>query len=109
MKYIPKTWGFEIVLVNTELYCAKLLFCLRGKTSSEGRYHYHPIKDETFVGLLGELMLDTEYYPNVLLRSLEEYRIGPNVKHRFTSRTTFCLILEVSTTDRETDSIRCEK
>ena len=103
-----KDWGFELTLVNNEKYCGKLLLVMFGKWSSGGRFHYHKIKDETFVVLMGSLVLEIEGYMPNRLKSLDTYRIKPGVKHKFTSGTPFCLFLEVSTTDREEDSIREE-
>ena len=40
-----KGWGYENWLVNTELYCGKILHFNHGKQCS---LHYHKIKDETF-------------------------------------------------------------
>ena len=54
IKIVPKGWGFEKWIVNTELYCGKLLHFNMGKRCS---WHYHKIKDETFYVQSGELLL----------------------------------------------------
>ena len=43
--YVKKTWGFELWFANTAEYCGKLLVVEHGKWSSEGKFHYHEIKD----------------------------------------------------------------
>ena len=40
---VPKGWGNEIIFVNNELYCGKLLCFKAGAAFS---MHYHMIKDE---------------------------------------------------------------
>jgi mannose-6-phosphate isomerase-like protein (cupin superfamily) len=43
MKFVPKSWGYELWIVNNDLYCGKILFVKKGQWLS---YHYHRIKDE---------------------------------------------------------------
>jgi quercetin dioxygenase-like cupin family protein len=45
MKFVPKGWGYELWIVNHDLYCGKLLKFVKGKKCS---LHYHKNKDETF-------------------------------------------------------------
>ena len=45
IKFVSKNWGFEKIIVNTPLYCGKLLFIAAKKKTS---LHYHNRKDETF-------------------------------------------------------------
>lgn len=104
---IVKPWGFEVVLVNNELYCSKLILVMREKWSTAGRFHYHKVKDETFIVLIGSLVLEIEGYLPNRLKSLATYRIKPGIKHKFTAGSPFCLFLEVSTHDSEDDNIRC--
>ena len=42
---IPKGWGEELILVNNELYCGKLLIF---RKDSKFSMHYHMKKDETW-------------------------------------------------------------
>ena len=44
-KIVPKGWGYEKWICNTEEYCGKLLHIIKGKQCS---WHYHKLKDETF-------------------------------------------------------------
>ena len=48
IKIVPKGWGYEKWIVNTEEYCGKLLHLIKGKKCS---WHYHTLKDETFYAI----------------------------------------------------------
>jgi len=106
-KYVEKLWGYEIWFENNELYCGKKIFCRNRVWSSEGDYHYHPIKDETFYVLSGVLELDIEGHTTFLSDGASR-RIPPGTKHRFRSDTDECIFIEVSTSHCDTDSIRCK-
>jgi quercetin dioxygenase-like cupin family protein len=57
---IPKGWGHEIIFVNNEKYCGKLLVFKQGCSFS---MHYHMIKQETWYVQKGKFMftwIDTE-------------------------------------------------
>jgi quercetin dioxygenase-like cupin family protein len=54
IKHVPKGWGYEKWIVNTEEYCGKLLFFDEGKRCS---WHYHNLKDETFYLQSGRILL----------------------------------------------------
>lgn len=117
LNFFPKTWGYELVFANNEEYCGKKLFVKNGLWSSDGNFHYHKKKDETFFVIEGILKLDfcrTENYYD--LQSISLYpgdfiRLLPYTRHRFTSISNEplygCKFIEVSTTDEETDSYRC--
>ena len=107
-----KTWGEEEWFENNGEYCGKLLTIYNGKWSSEGKFHYHKIKDETFYIVSGSLRLDIEIDGNIrnlVLESSTSFRVEPGVKHRFTSfgPEPKCEFIEVSTTHRDDDSYRC--
>lgn len=62
IKLVPKGWGFEKWIVNTEKYCGKLLYFVKNKKCS---LHYHKIKDETFYIRSGKVRI---YYSDDLLK-----------------------------------------
>ena len=107
MKIVEKLWGWERWIENNELYCLKELVCTGGIWTSKGKYHYHPIKDETFYIVEGQLELDIEGTASIFSKG-DVIRIKPNTKHRFRSRGAHCKFMEVSTTHCDTDSIRCK-
>ncbi len=111
MDKVIKTWGWEHWFANTDDYCGKLIYVECGKYSSEGLYHFHKIKDETFHVLDGDLRL--EYYvegirTKILLQHGDSFRVHPGTKHRFTAGPSGCTFVEVSTTHSDSDSYRCE-
>lgn len=105
-KTVNKNWGYETWFENNELYCGKKLVCKDQVWSSDGWYHYHPKKDETFFVIEGSLVLDIEGRSAVLTEGVSK-RILPNTRHRFRSLgKAKCVFIEVSTTHCDTDSIR---
>jgi mannose-6-phosphate isomerase-like protein (cupin superfamily) len=106
-----KTWGEELWFANNEKYCGKLLTVRQNQWSSEGRFHYHKIKDETFFVVRGDLILDYVGDDNTFYRikipELGSFRVPPGMKHRFTASSDRCEFIEVSTTHAEEDSYRC--
>ena len=110
--HVEKTWGYEIWFANTPEYCGKLLGVEPDKWSSEGKFHYHEIKDETFFVVEGILTLDIAKengeYERLTLYENDSYRVMPGVKHRFTSGgPNLCKFVEASTHHEESDSYRC--
>ena len=52
---IDKGWGNELIIVNNEKYCGKILFFKRGCKFS---MHYHIIKQETWYVQSGSFIFD---------------------------------------------------
>jgi hypothetical protein len=128
-----KSWGFEYWFVNNSKYCGKIIQVRGGKWSSYGAFHYHKVKDETFLVLSGTLLIDVLSLSNTSRESIglknilqfknEEYiesrivhrymlspyqylRIRPGVLHRFSALNQEALFTETSTTHKEEDSYR---
>lgn len=111
MEKVPKSWGYEHWFVNTSRYCGKLLSIENGKWSSNGAYHYHKMKDETFFIIEGTLRLDyvtnEGEFKTVFLDKYDSFRVEQLMKHRFTAASTGgCKFIEASTTHRDSDSYR---
>lgn len=111
-KVVNKSWGYEIWFDNNELYCGKLLSVDQNKWSSNGKFHYHKLKMETFYIISG--ILDLDYIDDnnnkvsVKLVEGEAFRVTPGMKHRFSSSIpSGCKFIEVSTTHSDDDSYRC--
>lgn len=108
--YVVKPWGTETIFENNALYCGKTIVIRPGETSSEGKFHYHKEKTETFHVLAGRLLLDI--YDRAINRVRTErlqpgdsYRILTGVSHRFRGEEpSGCRFLEVSTTHKDNDS-----
>jgi mannose-6-phosphate isomerase-like protein (cupin superfamily) len=134
MHIVPKTWGREKWLANTELYCGKELVVKPQGTCS---IHYHIIKDETFAVIDGNVLIET--YPHgkaewrdidpstdprsetellkllgppqidILRIGTDSIRIPPGLPHRFRGLTRGdrdSSIIETSTTHFDEDSYR---
>lgn len=102
MHKIKKTWGYEDWLENNELYCLKILHS-NGIWSSGGKFHYHKVKDETFVVVEGTMLLDLKDKRYKLSEGMK-IRIKPLTRHRFKAFTKDCTMLEVSTTHKDSDT-----
>ena len=85
VKYVPKGWGYEKWIVNSEKYCGKLLFIAKGKQCS---WHYHRKKDEVFYVQSGKVMLyygwddDIELAKNIILAKGDKFHVPVRLKHR---------------------------
>ena len=106
---VKKSWGTEVWFENNDLYCGKEITMDGGYWSSDGKFHYHKLKDETFYVLDG--YLEVHLFGNGVLKHLtlkkgEALRIRPGTPHRFRARypnwpTKF---VEVSTHHEDSDS-----
>lgn len=106
---IDKEWGYEQIVCNTDLYCAKFLHFHPGKKSS---LHYHLKKDETFHVMDGECRIQTSmeignHKELPILRKGDLKHIPPALPHRVFSERG-CVILEVSTHHSDADVVRLE-
>jgi mannose-6-phosphate isomerase-like protein (cupin superfamily) len=107
MVKIDKEWGFEQIVVNSPLYCAKFLHFKPGKKSS---LHYHNTKDETFYVMDGDCGIQTslvEPNPWPVFYKGQSKHIPPGLPHRVHSKLG-CLILEISTHHDDADVVRIE-
>jgi mannose-6-phosphate isomerase-like protein (cupin superfamily) len=105
--FVRKAWGYEVWFANNDLYCGKLLHLNRKARSSEGRMHYHKIKDETFYVIKGTLVLDfikDDRLITVHLRKGDSVRLDPNTPHRFSAGFFSCDFIEASTHHEDSDS-----
>ena len=111
VKIVPKGWGEEGWLVNIPSYCAKILKLNAGLRLS---WHYHEIKEETFIVLSGECYVIYGTDPRIeqantlLLTEGSRFHIPRRLIHQLLAITD-CEILEVSTTHHESDSYRITK
>lgn len=109
IKVVPKLWGKEFIILNTEHYCCKFLKVMPGFICS---IHAHTKKDETFVGIFGVLQLhihkanmDIEHtaaiYPG------QKYHIQPGTYHSFQAVNP-SWVMEISTmhSDYDVDRLR---
>lgn len=106
----PKAWGEEIWYVNNDKYCAKSLKFLAGKEFSD---HYHFIKEETWICVSGELILEYYNLTNAdkwtkVIKPGDVIHIPPGNPHKLKAITD-AVIWEVSSRHFESDSYRIGK
>lgn len=107
---VPKKWGCEVIIHNSELYCGKLLYFEKGSKFS---MHFHQKKTETWYVKSGNFLLryiDTtngEHHEHNLHIGMVIH-IPPAQPHQLIALTEGC-IFEVSTQHFDDDSYRVEK
>ena len=99
VKIIPKVWGKEIWMANTELYCGKKLILQKGKRCS---LHYHKNKDETFYIDTGKVLMEVDGKKGIMI-SGEAILIESNTNHRFSGLEN-SVIIEISMHHEDSDS-----
>ena len=111
IKFVPKGWGYEKWIVNTEEYCGKLLFIAKGKQCS---WHYHKLKDEVFYVQSGRIKVifsdtdDIEKAQGVILEPGDNFHVYRGLRHRMVALVD-SEIFEFSTQHFDEDSHRIEK
>ena len=111
INFVPKGWGFEKWIVNTEEYCGKLLYFVKGKKCS---WHYHKLKDETFYIQSGKILLkysdsdDISDVNEIILNKGDKFHIYRGLRHQmFALEDTE--LFEFSTQHFDEDSYRLER
>ena len=127
--FVSKGWGYEIWMVNNELYCGKILHVIKGKRCS---VHYHKDKHETFYIKRGTIKLEYVYLKEFesyckkykqygvndtwmflanhrILRVGDTFCIPPNTLHSFIGLSSTSEIIEISTHHEDEDSYRLIK
>jgi quercetin dioxygenase-like cupin family protein len=111
IKFVPKGWGFEKWIVNSEEYCGKLLYFAKGKKCS---WHYHVLKDETFYIQSGKILL--KYSDNDIIDDAKELVLEKGDKfhvYRGLRHQMYALedteLYEFSTQHFDSDSHRVQK
>lgn len=105
---VEKAWGYELWIINNDLYCGKLLVFKKDKQFS---MHYHLLKDEAWYVAKGEFTykyINTET-ANEIYRHIKEgdcIHLMPGQPHQLLAITEGATIFEVSTTHYDSDSYR---
>ena len=111
IKHVPKGWGYEKWICNTEEYCGKLLFFDQGKECS---WHYHKIKDEVFYVQSGKILVkygdsdDLEEANEVILNPGDNFHVYTGLRHQMIALQDTELY-EFSTQHFDSDSYRIKK
>ena len=107
-KIVKKDWGVEIWFVNHDKYCLKYLVFYKGFSFS---FHMHLKKQKLWYCLQGkfetllETDTETEYFT---FNQGDKIELLPGVKHQLRAVEN-SIIIEVSTTHYDDDSIRNNK
>ena len=111
MIFVPKGWGFEKWIVNTEKYCGKLLYFVKGKKCS---WHYHVEKDEVFYIQSGKLLVrysdedDLEAASTLILERGDKFHVYQGLRHQMEALED-TEMFEFSTQHFDSDSYRIVK
>ncbi len=111
IKFVPKGWGFEKWIHNSDLYCGKLLYFVKGKQCS---WHYHKLKDEVFYVQSGKIKVffgkhdDIEKSNTCILGKGDSFHVYRGLRHRMLALEDTELF-EFSTQHFDSDSHRIEK
>ena len=111
IKIVPKGWGYEKWICNTEEYCGKLLHFIKGKRCS---WHYHKIKDETFYLQEGKLHVwysdddDRGNAKDVILERGDKFHVYRGLRHQMLALEDTDMF-EFSTQHFDEDSYRVIK
>lgn len=103
-----KSWGYELWIVNNELFCGKILHVRKGERCS---FHYHKIKNEVFYIQSGKVLLKFSYDDNldlseeVMLNTGDKFEVPIGLRHQFIALEESD-IFEISTQHFEDDSYR---
>ena len=106
--FVPKGWGFEKWLVNTDQYCGKVLYFVKDRKCS---WHFHKKKDEVFFVQSGRIIItfsnedSIERATNLILGKGSTFHVYPGLRHQITALED-SEIIEFSTRHEESDSYR---
>jgi quercetin dioxygenase-like cupin family protein len=111
IKFVPKGWGFEKWIHNSEEYCGKLLYFVKGKCCS---WHYHKLKDEVFYVQTGRLKVYFAEHDRIedasvtILCPGDNFHVYRELRHRMEAMEDTELF-EFSTQHFDSDSYRIQK
>ena len=111
IKIVPKGWGYEKWICNTEEYCGKLLHIIKGKQCS---CHFHKLKDETFYLQEGKLLVkysdtdDREKAKELIMERGDKFHVYRGLRHQMFALEDSDLF-EFSTQHFDSDSNRIIK
>ena len=108
---VDKGWGYEEILINNTLYCAKILHINKDKKLS---WHYHNVKDETFYVENGKVKLLFGWAANIntanliILKPGDTFHIPKGLIHRLIALEN-SRVFEFSTQHFDLDTVRIER
>lgn len=94
-----REFGAIIINIINFIYCKKLVIVL---PRQKHPYHFHEIKQETFIIVFGDLLLEVEGTEHNLVKG-DKFTIEKEKWHKFQS-SRGCIFEEISTTSLDNDS-----
>lgn len=104
-----KIWGVEEWIVNNDLYCGKKLIFPNDREVRSTTLHYHRIKHETMLCLVGGFHIDYGETGDLFaeIYTGQSIVIPPRLPHRIVAVDAGpCLLIEFSTHHEDSDSFR---
>ena len=111
INFVPKGWGFEKWIHNSDLYCGKLLYFVKGRKCS---WHYHKLKDEVFYVQSGKILVryskedSLDEATEIILNVGDNFHVDVGLRHQMEAIEDTELF-EFSTQHLEIDSYRLKK
>ena len=111
IKFVPKGWGFEKWIHNSDKYCGKLLYFVKDRRCS---WHYHKLKDEVFYVQSGRIKVmysekdNLETASSVILGPGDNFHVYQGLRHQMVAIEDTELF-EFSTQHFDSDSYRIKK
>lgn len=106
MNYVPKRWGWELWICNSEKYCGKKLFIKQGKWLS---FHHHEIKDEVLFVESGRAWItfgpDEQNFQTLEMTAGFAFHVETGLRHQIHA-VEDTIIFEFSTQHFDSDSHR---
>jgi len=108
IKYVPKGWGYEKWIANSEDYCGKLLYIVKDKKCS---WHYHNKKDEVFYIQSGRIRICYGWTDSIEMATVatlergDKFHVPVGMRHQMYALEDTELF-EFSTEHFDSDSIR---
>jgi oxalate decarboxylase/phosphoglucose isomerase-like protein (cupin superfamily) len=109
-KHVEKVWGSELWIINTPLYCNKMLIVKKGHHTS---MHFHQEKHETMFCAEGSFRIDfidgNGDLVSRVLNQADSIVIPPTLAHSIHGLGEFNVLFETSTQHFDHDSVRVGK
>lgn len=106
MNFVPKRWGWELWICNSEKYCGKKLFIKQGWWLS---FHHHEIKDEVLFVESGHVYLtygqSEQDFSCLDMKAGFAFHVEPGLRHQIQAIED-TVIFEFSTQHFDSDSYR---
>ena len=105
INFVPKGWGFEKWIHNSELYCGKLLYFVKDRKCS---WHYHKLKFQMVYILKGSVEFEYKGEGTFTLNAGDVVYQPPEIHHREIKHSDDLELIEI-TSPAEFETISLNK